>query len=114
MISFVIDLEKKPVLRSLCADSNVELWFSDECGVEGDRRPWRRRVQPGKRMTVPYLGDHILQNVIGFVVPQSGAYLASSSMASMPTSFNSFWMKWLNRSQKTEGVRQLLILDNAS
>jgi hypothetical protein len=46
-------------LRSLCADPTVELWFSDECGVEEDPRPRRRWVQPGKRRTVPYLGDHI-------------------------------------------------------
>jgi len=29
-------------LQGLCADPNVELWFSDECGVEGDPRPRRR------------------------------------------------------------------------
>jgi hypothetical protein len=29
-------------------------------------------VQPGKPRTVPYLGDHIRQNVIGSWLPQSG------------------------------------------
>jgi len=29
-------------LRVLAADPQVELWFSDECGVEGDPRPRRR------------------------------------------------------------------------
>lgn len=52
-------------LRALCADPKVELWFGDESGFEGDPRPRRRWVQPGKARTVPYLGDHIRQNVIG-------------------------------------------------
>ncbi|MFO1511645.1 MAG: hypothetical protein U1F83_01825 [Verrucomicrobiota bacterium] len=29
-------------------------------------------MQPGQPRTVPYLGDHIRQNVIGAVAPQSG------------------------------------------
>src|SRR5262245_15267691 len=56
-------------LRALCSDPNVELWFCDECGVEGAPRPRRRWVQPGRRRTVPYLEDHIRQNVIGAVAP---------------------------------------------
>jgi len=31
-------------LRTLAADPTVQLWFSDECGVEGDPRPRRRWV----------------------------------------------------------------------
>src|SRR5262245_57585766 len=59
--------------RSQLSDEpKVELWFGDECGVEGDPRPRRRWVQPGKRRTVPYLGDHIRENVIGAVCPQHG------------------------------------------
>lgn len=45
-------------LRGWTNDPTVQLWFSDECGVEGDPRPRRRWVQPGKPCTVPYLGDH--------------------------------------------------------
>jgi len=59
-------------LQALCADPKVELWFGDESGIEGDPRPRRRWVQPGKPRTVPYLGDHIRQNVIGAVAPQTG------------------------------------------
>ena len=35
-------------LRLWVADPAIELWFSDECGVEGDPRPRRRWVQPGQ------------------------------------------------------------------
>jgi transposase len=101
-------------LRALCDDSKVELWFSDECGVEGDPRPRRRWVQPGKRRTVPYLGDHIRQNVIGAVAPQSGA-LFSLIVDGVDTDVFQFFLDEMAKAvPKKEGVRQILILDNAS
>ena len=101
-------------LRGLCADPKVELWFSDECGVEGDPRPRRRWVQPGKRRTVPYLGDHLRQNVIGAVAPQSGA-LFSLIVDGVDTDVFQFFLDEMAKAiPKKEGVRQILILDNAS
>jgi transposase len=101
-------------LRALCNDPKVELWFSDECGVEGDPRPRRRWVQPGKRRTVPYLGDHIRQNVIGAVAPQSGA-LFSLIVDGVDTDVFQFFLDEMAKAvPKKEGVRQILILDNAS
>src|SRR5262245_36374114 len=66
----------KKQLERLAADPNVELWFGDECGVEGDPRPRRRWVQPGQPRTVPYLGDHIRQSVVGVVCPQEGQFFS--------------------------------------
>ena len=101
-------------LRALSSDPQVELWFSDECGVEGDPRPRRRWVQPGKRRTVPYLGDHIRQNVIGAVAPQSGA-LFSLIVDGVDTDVFQFFLDELAKAvPKKEGVRQILIVDNAS
>lgn len=101
-------------LRTLSADPQVELWFGDECGVEGDPRPRRRWVQPGKPRTVPYLGDHIRQNVIGFVAPQSGA-LFSLIVQGVDTDVFQFFLDEMAKAvPKKEDVRQLLILDNAS
>ena len=101
-------------LRLLCDDPTVELWFSDECGVEGDPRPRRRWVQPGKRRTVPYLGDHIRQNVIGAVAPQSGA-LFSLIVDGVDTDvFQVFLDEMAKAIPQKPGVRQLLIVDNAS
>ena len=101
-------------LRLLSADPSVELWFSDECGVEGDPRPRRRWVQPGKRRTVPYLGDHIRQNVIGAVAPQSGQFF-SIIVDGVDTDVFQVFLDQLARAiaPKT-GVRQILIVDNAS
>ena len=101
-------------LRGLSCDPQVELWFSDECGVEGDPRPRRRWVQPGKRRTVPYLGDHIRQNVIGAVAPQSGALFCLIVEGVDTDVFQFFLDEMAQAIPKREGVRQILIVDNAS
>jgi transposase len=101
-------------LRLLVNDPKAELWFSDECGVEGDPRPRRRWVQPGKRRNVPYLGDHIRQNVIGAVAPQSGG-LFSLIVDGVDTDVFQFFLDEMAKAvPKKEGIRQILILDNAS
>lgn len=41
-------------LRLWQADPSVELWFADECGVEGDPRPRRSWSARGSRPKVPY------------------------------------------------------------
>jgi len=104
----------KQTLQSLAADPQVQLWFSDETGVEGDPRPRRRWVQPGRPRTVPYLGDHIRQNVIGAVCPQSGQ-LFSLVVDGVDTDvFQLFLDEMAKTIPKAEGKRQLLIVDNAS
>ena len=101
-------------LRTLCADPTVELWFGDESGFEGDPRPRRRWVRPGKPRTVPYLGDHLRQNVIGAVAPQSGA-LFSLIVDGVDTDVFQFFLDEMAKAvPKKEGVRQVFILDNAS
>ena len=101
-------------LQALCADPQVELWFGDESGIEGDPRPRRRWVQPGKPRTVPYLGDHIRQNVIGAVAPQSGELFTLIVDGVDTDVFQYFLDEFVKAAPKKEGIRQLLILDNAS
>lgn len=101
-------------LQVLVNDPAVELWFGDECGVEGDPRPRRRWVQPGRPRTVPYLGDHLRQNVIGVVAPQSGGFF-SLIVDGVDTDVFQFFLDEMAKAvPKKKGVRQLLILDNAS
>ena len=101
-------------LRPLSADPNVELWFGDECGVEGDPRPRRRWVQPGKPRTVPYLGDHIRENVIGAVAPQNGSFF-SLIVDGVDTDVFQFFLDEMAKAVPVKpGVRQIFILDNAS
>ncbi len=95
-------------------DPRVKLWFCDECGFEGDPRPRRRWVQPGKPRTVPYQGDHIRQHVVGAVSPQTGE-LFNRIMDGMDTDEFQFLLDQLAETvPKVEGMRQLFILDNAS
>lgn len=101
-------------LSLLCADPKVELWYSDECGVEGDPRPRRRWVQPGQPRTVPYLGDHIRQNVIGAVAPQSGQFFSLIVDGVDTDVFQCFLDEMAKAVPKKEGLRQIIILDNAS
>ena len=101
-------------LRALSVDPTVQLWFGDECGVEGDPRPRRRWVQPGKGRTVPYLGDHIRENVIGAVAPQTGE-LFSLIVDGVDTDvFQLFLDEMAKAVPPKPGVRQIFILDNAS
>lgn len=100
-------------LRSWTADPNIQLWFSDETGIEGDPRPRRRWVQPGKPRTVPYLGDHIRQNVIGAVAPQSGKFF-SLIFDGVDTDVFQVFLDHLAQDVPKNDKRQLLILDNAS
>jgi transposase len=101
-------------LRALSADPTILLWFGDECGVEGDPRPRCRRVQPGKRRTVPYLGDHIRENVIDAVAPQTGE-LFSLIVDGVDTDvFQLFLDEMAKAVPPKPGIRQIFILDNAS
>ena len=101
-------------LRGLAEDPAVELWFADECGVEGDPRPRRRWVQPGQPRTVPYLGDHIRANVIGAVAPHRGA-LFSLIVDGVDTEVFQFFLDEMAKAVPAKpAVRQILMVDNAS
>lgn len=101
-------------LHALATDPLVDLWFGDESGVEGDPRPRRRWVQPGKPRTVPYLGDHIRQNVIGVVRPQDGQ-LFNLIVDGVDTDVFQFFLdQWAQAEPPVPGRRQVVVLDNAS
>jgi len=101
-------------LRLWAEDANMELWFTDETGIEGDPRPRRRWVQPGKPRTVPYLGDHIRQNVIGAVAPQSGRFFSLIFDGVDTDVFQVFLDHLAEAVPKDPNRRQLLLMDNAS
>lgn len=101
-------------LRQWAANDQVDLWFTDETGVEGDPRPRRRWVQPGKPRTVPYLGDHIRQNVIGAVAPKTGQFFSLVFDGVDTDVFQAFLDHLAEAVPKNPPRRQLLIMDNAS
>ena len=101
-------------LQVLAQEPNVELWFGDECGVEGDPHPRQRWVQPGKPGTVRYLDDHIRQNVIGFVSPQSRSLFSLTADGVDTEVFQFFLDEMAKAVPPKAGIRQMLLLDNAS
>lgn len=95
-------------------DDAVELWFGDECGIEGDPRPRKRWVEKGSKPTIPYAGTHLRRNVIGAVCPQTGC-LSTLIFSHCDTEiFQIFLDNLAKEVPSSPGKRQLLILDNAS
>jgi hypothetical protein len=101
-------------LRALEQDPTVELWYGDECGVEGDPRPRRRWSARGSRPRVPYLGDHIRANVIGAVCPKTGQSFALIFDGVDTVVFQCFLDHLAEAIPPEPGKRRVLILDNAS
>jgi transposase len=104
-------LERLALLRQ---EPDVELWYADECGVEGDPRPRRRWTARGSRPRVPYLGDHIRANVVGAVCPATGHCFAMVFDAMNTDCFQCFLDQLAETIPPEPGKRRVLLLDNAS
>jgi transposase len=95
-------------------DPRVELWYGDECGVEGDPRPRRRWSERGSRPRVPYQGDHVRTNVIGSVCPATGECV-TMIFDGVDTDVFQCYLDHLAASVPPDPTkRRILILDNAS
>jgi transposase len=94
-------------------DDQVELWYQDEMGVEGDPRPRRRWIQKGQKGRVTRNGDHLRMNVCGMVCPRTGEFFALETTHSDGDTFQVF-LREANGSLHLKRKRQLLIMDNAS
>jgi transposase len=103
-------------LAELLKDPNLELWYGDETGIEGDPKPRRRWAEKGIKTTVPYTGDHIRENVIGAVCPASGELFCHVVPWVDSEWFGLFLegLVELTRERHEAGKRIVLILDNAS
>jgi len=97
----------------LMENEEVELWFQDEMGVEGDPRPRRRWAEVGGKPTITKNGEHLRTNVCGMVCPRTGeAFLLEFSHNDSEV-FQVF-LDEANRTVALERPRQVLIMDNAS
>ena len=100
-------------LQVLSQDTEVELWFADESGFEGDPRPRRRWDKKGQKTRSTKNGDHLRLNVMGMVCPRTGEFFAIEASHSDSETFQAF----LNEAHKSvtfQRPRNILILDNAS
>ena len=101
------------LIRQWLRDKNVDLWYLDECGVEGDPRPRRLFALKGEKIRQPYIGSHLRMNVTGVVQPRTGQFYALEFSHSDTEMFQIF-LDHANRDLSFDRTRNLLILDNAS
>ena len=77
-------------LRELCQEPDVDIWFGDESGFEGDPRPRKRWDRKGSKTKVTKNSDHIRMNVIGMVCPRTGEFFAIEASHSDSETFQAF------------------------
>jgi len=100
-------------LKELYEQPDVDIWFEDESGFEGDPRPRRRWDRKGKKTKVTKNGDHIRMNVMGMVCPRTGEFFAIEASHSDSETFQAF----LDEAQKFikfQRAKNILVLDRAS
>jgi transposase len=100
-------------LRELASDLDVDLWFSDESGFEGDPRPRQRWDRKGRKTRVTKNGDHVRMNAIGLVCPRTGEFFAIEASHVDSEMFQAF-LDEANRTIRPVRKRNILIMDNAS
>jgi transposase len=101
------------VLKTFLMDPEVDLWFLDQTGVEGDPRPRRRWALRGEKIVVPYEGSHIRMNVTGMVCPRTGEFY-SLIFTHTDTQVFQVFLDHANTDIQLQRKRNILICDNAS
>ena len=96
----------------LC-DEQIDLWYQDEMGVEGDPRPRRRWIKKGQKGRVTRNGDHTRMNVSGMVCPRTGQFFALE-LSHSDTEMFQVLLNEANKHIQLQRPRNLLIMDNAS
>ena len=100
-------------LAQWCEDEDVDIWFADETGVEGEPRAYRRWAPKGSQPRVARNGDHIRMNVVGAVCPRTGEFFAIE-VSHCDTEMFQVFLHEANRCIKPRRKRNILIVDNAS
>jgi transposase len=100
-------------VKAWLEDEQIDLWYQDEMGVEGDPRPRRRWMMKGEKGKVTRNGDHIRMNVSGLVCPRTGQFFTLELSHSDGEMFQLF-LDEAGKDLKLERPRNLLIMDNAS
>jgi transposase len=94
-------------------DKNIDIWYQDESGFEGDPRPRRRWAQKGEKCKITKNGDHIRMNVSGLVNPRTGEFYALEFTHSDRETFQTF-LDHANLDVALNRPRNIMICDNAS
>lgn len=100
-------------LEHLMDQPDVDIWFADESGFEGDPRPRKRWDKKGRKTRITKNGGHLRMNVIGMVCPRTGQFFAIEASHSDSVTYQAF----LDQADKTaffQRTKNVLIMDNAS
>jgi transposase len=100
-------------LRSLSEDPDVELWYGDETGVEGEPKPRRSWAIKGSKPKTAHNGDHVRLNILGTVCPRTGDFFAIEASHCDSDVFQVFLDEAAQSIAPTR-KRNILILDNAT
>lgn len=100
-------------LELLYSQHDVDVWFADESGFEGDPRPRRRWDKKGRKTRVTKNGGHLRMNVIGMVCPRTGELFAIEASHSDSVTFQAF-LDEANKTVSFQRAKNILIMDNAS
>ena len=103
-----------PQLVALLEDPQVDVFFGDEAGFEGDPRPRQRWVKRGSRPTQGYYGGHVRRNVIGAVDPSNGKFVSLIVPHCDTEIFQAFLDTMAKEAPARDQRRVCLVLDNAS
>jgi transposase len=90
--------------------TSIPLWYFDETGVEINRKPRRIIAKKGSRPVYPYGGEHIRENILGAVNPQTGQL----ETLVMPYSDTETFQLFLDYFNETYINWNIMVLDNAS
>ena len=110
---------REQFIEELCAydrNPDVEIFFSDEAGFEGDPRPRSKWVKRGTKPTCQRTGCHVRTNVIGAVAPKSGELFSLIVPQTDTQVFQIFLDEFAKctAQRRAEGRKIVLVLDNAS
>ena len=100
-------------LKQLLQQTQVDVWFADESGFEGDPRPRKRWDKKGRKTRMTKNGGHLRMNAIGMVCPRTGQFFAIEASHPDSATFQAF----LDEAHKTvtfQRTTNVLIMDNAS
>jgi transposase len=100
-------------LKQLLNQPDVDIWFADESGFEGDPRPRKRWDKKGRKTRVTKNGGHLRMNVIGMVCPRTGQFFAIEASHSDSVMYQAF-LDEANKTVTFQRTTNILIMDNAS
>jgi transposase len=100
-------------LQQLFERPEVDIWFADESGFEGDPRPRKRWDKKGRKTRVTKNGGHLRMNVIGMVCPRSGEFFAIEASHSDSATYQAF-LDEADRQIAFQRTTNILVMDNAS